>query len=67
MIKKKTTLREEQVEGFLPTFTKTVAVIRPDNFALNKEATIDNKFMKEADLEQQELVLQVSAFVDFFA
>ena len=60
MIKKKDTLREELEEGHLSTFTKTVAVIRPDNFAKNEQATADNKFMNDAGLEEEQLILQVS-------
>lgn len=61
MIRKTNTLKEEPKEGHLSTFTKTVAVIRPDNFAKNVEATEDNKFMKDANMENEELILQVSS------
>jgi hypothetical protein len=53
------TLKEEKKEGQLSTFSNSVVVIRPDNFSKNIEATADNKFMQDAGMDDESLILQV--------
>ena len=38
----------------LPTFTNQVIVIRPETFYENKDCQIDNKFMKESPMHEQD-------------
>ena len=59
MLKRNGTLREEAKEGHLQTFSSSVVVIKPDNFSMNVEATADNKFMNEVNMEEDELIVKV--------
>lgn len=38
----------------LPTFTNQVVIIKPKNFFLNQEANLDNKFMKNSGLTNED-------------
>lgn len=59
MLTRTGTLREEAKEGHLQTFSSSVVVIKPDNFSMNMEATADNKFMNDANMEDEELIVKV--------
>ena len=45
------------------TFTNEVIVIRPRPFYLNEEAAKDNKFIKKADMTQEELAEEVNLYL----
>ena len=48
------------------TFTNEVIVIRPRPFYLNEEAAKDNKFIKSADMTNEELAQEVN-FIFFLS